>query len=347
MKRVFALLFCMILALSTVACNQGTPATTTAAPPTTAAAEATTAAAEAAPTQPSLASNDAAAAKVRISYACADFNNTFQSYLVDAARAFAEENNIDFTVTDGQQDVVKQQDQVKAMIENKVEAVVMCPADTSAMDPVTEAAQEAGIPLVYVNSNPYSSGQMPAGTYYVGSDETMAGIMQMEKAGELMGGKGNVCILIGDPGYEASRQRTDGIKQVIAEKFPDVMVLAEETANWQRERAVSITENWLTAYGDQINAIFGNNDEMALGAIQALTAAGRTDVIVIGIDAIPDAVKAIEAGTMAASVFQDAVGQAGGAMQIALDCVKNSPPAEQVKWVPFILVDGSNYQEYK
>ena len=285
--------------------------------------------------------------KIRIGYACANVNNTFQSYLVDAARDFAAANNIEFSVSDGQQDVVMQQDQVKAMIENALDAIVICPADTSAMEPVTNAAKEAGVPLVYVNSNPYSNVQMPEGIYYVGSDETVAGRLQMEKAGELLGGQGNICILIGDPGYEASRQRTDGVKEIIAEKYPDIKVLAEETGEWQREKAVSITENWLTAYDTDLNCVIANNDEMALGAIQALTAAGRDDVIVIGIDAIPDAVKAIEAGSMNASVFQDAVGQAGGAMQIALDLVNGKAPSDPILWIPFILVDNTNYSEYK
>ncbi|NCB00315.1 MAG: hypothetical protein EOM70_13185, partial [Clostridia bacterium] len=122
--------------------------------------------------------------------------------------------------------------------------------------------------------------------------------------------------------YEASFQRTQGVKNIIESTYPDVKVLAEETAEWQREKAVSVVENWITAYGEDIDAIFANNDEMALGAIMALQAAGINDVMVFGIDATPDAVKAVEDGTLTATVFQDAKGQSEGAMDFALKAIK-------------------------
>jgi len=335
MKKFIIGLVCLTLLVSVTACGGGSSpsASQTPAPSN-----------EQAATQEAPA--DASGANITIGYACADLNNTFQTYLVDAARNFADANGVGLTVTDAQQDVIFQQNQVETMIQNNISALVVSPSDTSAMGPVTNVALGANVPLVYVNSNPYTDSDMPAGVYYVGSLETTGGRLQMEKAGELMSGEGNVFILIGDPGYEASRQRTEGVKEIIAEKYPNIKVVSEEVADWQREKAVTVTENWLTAHGDNVNAIIANNDEMALGAIQALTAAGRSDVIVIGIDAIPDAVKAIEAGTMAASVFQDAAGQAGGAMQVALDVLNNNPPSEQILWVPFILVDEKNFREY-
>jgi len=217
------------------------------------------------------------------------------------------------------------------------------------MEPLTQAARDANIPLVYLNSNPYAGkeSEMPEGVYYVGSQEVTAGELQMQYAGEKMSGKGNICILMGGLTYEASFQRTEGVKNIIASTYPDIKVLAEETGDWQRDKALAVTENWLTAYGDDIDAIFANNDEMALGAIQCLNTLGIKDVMVFGIDATPDAVKAVEEGTMTGTVFQDAVGQAEGAMQLAVKAAGSDTIADQILWIPFILVTPENYTQYK
>jgi ABC-type sugar transport system substrate-binding protein len=188
---------------------------------------------------------------------------------------------------------------------------------------------------------------MPEGTYYVGSQEVTAGELQMGYAGEKLGGKGNVAILMGGLTYEASFERSQGVKNIIESKYPDIKVLAEETAEWQREKAVSVVENWITAYGDDLDAIFANNDEMALGAINALQAAGISDVMVFGIDATPDGVKAIEDGTLTATVFQDAKGQSEGAMDFAIKAIKKEAITESVNWIPYVLVTKDNVAQYK
>lgn len=336
MKKLLSIVLILGLVLGLAACTPADGGTTAAT--TAAAAEATTTAAE---------TTAAAGEKIKIGYACPNINNTFQTYLVDAAKAYAEKNNVELIVVDGQQDVIMQQDQVKALIEQGVQALMVTPADTSAMEPVTAAAKEAGIPLVYFNTNPYSDGNMPEGTYYVGSQEVTAGELQMGYAGEKLGGKGNVAILMGGLTYEASFERSQGVKNIIESKYPDIKVLAEETAEWQREKAVSVVENWITAYGDDLDAIFANNDEMALGAINALQAAGISDVMVFGIDATPDGVKAIEDGTLTATVFQDAKGQSEGAMDFAIKAIKKEAITESVNWIPYVLVTKDNVAQYK
>lgn len=345
MKKIISLLLAVGLAMSLAGCNAS------AENPETTAAPATTAEATAAVTTAVEESTGAVTdgEKLRIGYACPNINNTFQTYLMEAAQAYANANDIELLVVDGQQDVVMQQDQVKSLIQQGVDALIVSPADTSAMEPLTQAARDANIPLIYLNSNPYAGkeSEMPEGVYYVGSQEVTAGELQMQYAGEKMSGKGNVCILMGGLTYEASFQRTEGVKNIIASTYPDIKVLAEETGDWQRDKALAVTENWLTAYGDDIDAIFANNDEMALGAIQCLNTLGIKDVMVFGIDATPDAVKAVEEGTMTGTVFQDAVGQAEGAMQLAVKAAGSETIAEQVLWIPFILVTPENYTQYK
>jgi ABC-type sugar transport system substrate-binding protein len=337
MKKILSLILALGLILGLAAC---TPAD---APVATDAAATTAAPADTGATTNAAASGD----RIKIGYACPNINNTFQTYLVDAAKVYAEKNNVELIVVDGQQDVIMQQDQVKALIEQGVQALMVTPADTSAMEPVTEAAKAAGIPLVYFNTNPYSDGNMPEGTYYVGSQEVTAGELQMTAAGDKLGGKGNIAILMGGLTYEASFERTQGVKNIIESTYPDIKVLAEETAEWQREKAVSVVENWITAYGDTLDAIFANNDEMALGAIMALQSAGITDVLVFGVDATPDGIKAVEEGALTATVFQDAVGQSEGSMEIAIKAVKGESIAETVKWIPYVLVTKDNVADFK
>lgn len=284
---------------------------------------------------------------VKIGYSCVDMNNTFQTYLVDAAKKKAAELGVEIVVTDAQNDVVKQQDQIKAMIQQGVNALIVVPADTSAMEPVTAAAQNAGKPIVYCNVNPFGEDmELPENVYYVGSDETQAGAMQGEMIGKELG-EGGVAILMGGLTYEASYKRTDGVKNTLAEKYPNMKVLAEETAEWQRDKAIDVTNNWLTAFGKDLKAICANNDEMALGAVEALKAAGRTDIKVMGIDAIPDACASIKGGELLATVFQDSVGQGGGAMEMAVKAAKGETITENITWVPFVLVDKANVADFE
>lgn len=283
--------------------------------------------------------------KLTVGYACVDMNNTFQTYLVAAAEAKAEELGVNFVMTDAQNDVVKQQDQVKAMLQQGVDAMIVVAADSSAMEPVTTAVTAAGIPLVYVNVIPYGDDtELPEGVYYVGSDETEAGRMNGTLACEAAGGKGGVAILMGGLIHEATYKRTNGIKEIVAQ-YPDMEVLAEETAEWQRDKAIDVANNWLTAFGDELKVIAANNDEMALGAIEALKAAGRTDVVVTGVDAIPDACESIQKGELQGTVFQDSVGQGGGAMEIAVKAAKGET-LDAYTWIPYIPVDASNVAEY-
>ena len=284
--------------------------------------------------------------QITIGYACKNLNDTFQNYLVDAAKEYAEENNIKLDVADAQNDVVRQHDQVNTFISQGVDALIVLPIDTSAADPMTTAAKEAGIPLVYMNTNPYPDGNFPEGTYYVGSIEKEAGEMQAEFIGKMLNGEGNVCILQGQLVHEGAVQRSEGVVDKMKELYPNVKVLAQQPADWQKDMGMTVTENWITAYGD-IDAVFANNDEMALGAINALQEAGMKDTLVIGIDGTKGALDAIKAGTLAGSVFQDAAGQAKGAMEMAVKAASGETIAEQIKWIPFILITPENVGDFE
>lgn len=282
----------------------------------------------------------------KIGYVSNNFNDTFQTYINKAALDYVSANaDLSITQLDAQEDVIKQQDLVNTLIAQKVDALFVVPVDTSAMGPITKAAQDAKIPICYVNRNPIAGNSMPDGVYYVGSQEIVAGQLQMEFIGEKLGGKGNVAILIGKLDNEGAIKRTEGNEDVIAKKYPEMKVIAKETGNWQRDQGMSITENWLTAYGDKLNAILANNDEMALGAVEALKAAGKK-IPVVGVDAIPDAKAAVKNGSLDATVLQDAVGQGKGGVEL-LHTVLKGGTVEKIKWIPFVLITPENIKDFE
>jgi inositol transport system substrate-binding protein len=285
--------------------------------------------------------------KTLVGYVCTNFNDTFQGYIMDEFRGyFADKSQYTLEFQDAQEDVVKQQDQVNNFISKGAKALVVVPVNTSAMAPITKAAQDAKIPLVYVNRNPFGAGSLPSNVFYVGSQEIVAGTLQMEAMGKVLNGQGGVCILMGKLDNEGAILRTQGNEDTIKAKFPNVQVLAKETGNWQRDQGMSLTENWITTYGNNLKGILGNNDEMALGAVEALRAAGRTDVAVMGVDAIPDALTAIDSGILAASVLQDAKGQGQGAGE-AVHKALSGQSQDSINWIPFVLIDKSNLAQYK
>lgn len=285
----------------------------------------------------------------KIGYCINNFNDTFQTYIVDAVKDYIKTNGgVELLTADAQEDVVRQQDSVNSLIAKGVAALIVVPVDTSAMGPITKAAQDAGIPLCYVNRNPFTGTEdaLPGGVYYVGAKEIVAGRMQMEFIGDKLGGKGGVAVLQGMLNAEGAVTRTEGNEQVAKEKYPDIRILSKQSGQWQRDQAMSITENWLTAYGKDLSAILANNDEMALGAVRALQSAGRSDVLVMGIDGTPDALAAIKNGSMAGTVLQDAKEQGEGAMNVLLKALKGGTP-EPVTWVDFKLVTPDNTADFE
>ncbi|MCC8109088.1 MAG: substrate-binding domain-containing protein [Planctomycetes bacterium] len=184
------------------------------------------------------------------------------------------------TLVDAQDDTVRQTDQVTTLVENGVDALIINIVETTAAPRLIEAAKVRNIPIVFVNRNPFfnvGDGQPAENCWVVSSNSILEGAVGMEYVGEKLGGKGNIVILMGMLGQEAATNRTEGVRQVIREKYPEIKVLASETGNWFRDQGMSVMENYITAYGDQINAVCSNNDEMAIGAALALQANGMRD----------------------------------------------------------------------
>jgi len=220
-------------------------------------------------------------------------------------------------------------------------AIVVVPVDTAATDPITAAAKEANTPLVYVNRLPAN---LPDDVVFVGSDSIDAGLFQMQYIVDKLGGKGNVVIMMGKLDNEAALQRTAGVEQIAAD-YPDIKITKKDTANWSREEGLTLMENWLST-GDQIDAVASNNDDMALGAIQAIEAAGLLGKIIVGgTDATPDALAAMKDGKLDVTVFQDAAGQGGGAIKAAVALARGEAVEYRVM-IPYVLVTPENYEDF-
>ena len=270
------------------------------------------------------------------------FDDLWLTTLRDAMTAYAQSQpGVELIAVDSKEDVATQLGQVENFVAQGVDAIIIIPANTDAADPMTKAAQDAGIPLVYVNRIPSN---LPEGVAYVGSDSIQAGIMQAEWLAEKLGGKGNVVIMNGDLAQEAAQKRTEGEKQVFA-KFPDIQIIKEDTASWDRAQGLALMENWLST-GDQIDAVASNNDEMAIGALQAIEAAGLLGKILVGgVDASPDALAEMDKGRLNVTVFQNAKGQGEGGIQAAIALARGET-IEQITWIPFELVTPENYKDY-
>jgi inositol transport system substrate-binding protein len=264
-----------------------------------------------------------------------NLSSEFIVMLNRAMEANARELGVDLIVNDAQRSAEKQVQQAESFIAQKVDAIILNPCEVEASSPAVEKAVAAGIPVINVNSETRS-----APTAFVGSRDEESAKLAMEYIAKRIG-KGNVLMMHGFMGQAAEIKRTQGAKDVLA-ATPALTLLAEQTAEWDRAKALTLMENWIHAYGDRINAVFAHNDEMALGAVLALEQAKRKDkVVVVGVDAIADALTAVRDGRLDATVFQDATGQAGAAIETALHIVRKEPFEKQVM-IPFRLITKEN-----
>ena len=279
--------------------------------------------------------------KVKIGVTLMDFSTEFGIGLKDYMTAKADAiGDVELTVVDAGGDAAKQLQQVETFISQKVDAIIMQPQEQEACSPAIDKAKAAGIPIINCNSLTITEPDA-----YVGSNDSESAEIAMTYIAEQLGGKGNVLMMHGHPGQTAEVKRTEGAMDILAQN-PDMTLLDEQTADWDRAEAMTLMENWIQAYGDQINAVFCQNDEMALGALNALVQAGKKDnVLVVGVDAIDDALQSVKDGKMDATVYQDCKGQAEGAIEAAYKLAKGESVEKEIL-IPFILVTTENVDEY-
>lgn len=235
-------------------------------------------------------------------------------------------------VSDAQRSAERQVQQIESFVAQKVDVIVLNPCEVEASSPAVDRARAAGIPIVNVNSETRS-----APDAFVGSRDEESARLALEYIAKRLGGQGRVAMMHGFMGQAAQIKRDQGAREVLA-KNPGLKLVAEQTAEWDRARAVSLMENWIQSHGTNLQAVFAQNDEMALGALVALEQAKLKDrVIVVGVDGIADALAAVKAGRLDATVLQDAQGQGSAAIEIAVKLARHEPVPKETQ-LPFKLV---------
>lgn len=287
----------------------------------------------------------AAIAQTKIGVAMAQFDDNFLTILRNGMQKRGQElKGVSLQFEDARGDVGRQLGQVESFVAQKVNAIIVSPADTAATKRMSDAARKAGIPLVYVNRLPEE--KLGQGVGFVGSDNKVAGQIQGEALAKRLHGKGNVVIMLGQLSTDAAEARTAGAKEVF-KKYPGIKVVEEQTANWQRTQGIDLMSKWISA-GVKIDAVAANNDEMAIGALIALRQAkiSPAKVLVAGVDATPDALTEMAKGDLAVTVFQNARAQASGAVDLVLRMAKGDKSAPTHVMVPFELVTKENMASF-
>ena len=294
----------------------------------------------------SVLSSPAFAAKIGVSMD--KFDDNFLTVLRNSMAEYAKtQPGVTLQIEDAKDDVSKQLSQVQNFIANGVDAIIVNPVDTSATGAITKAAADAGVPLVYVNREPIDVDKLGPKAAFVASNEAESGTLEAKQICKLLGGKGNILVMEGVLSNQSAVQRTKDIHEVIS--TPDcsgMKVVAEQTANYDRTQAQNLMTNWLSK-GMQFDAVVSNNDEMVIGAIQAMKSAGvdTKKAVVGGVDATQDALASMKAGDLKVTVFQDAAGQGKGAVDTALKLAKGEKVDKKV-YIPFQLVIPANIDQF-
>ncbi|MFC0226716.1 substrate-binding domain-containing protein [Serratia aquatilis] len=263
-------------------------------------------------------------APVKIAVLMYGMKAEFVQLMEKAAKEHPEvkNGNVQLTVYDGRYDPMVQNNQAETAIQTKTDAIIINPMDYEANIDVVTLANKAKIPVVVTNAR-LNTDLM---TSEVVSDDVLGGYMEAKAVLKKMNCQGNVVIIEGPKGGSGEIQRGQGNDKAIAECGPGkIKVLERKTANWSRAEALPLMENWLQKHRGQINGVIAQNDEMALGAIEAIKSANLNvkDFAIAGVDGVSDAIRAVQAGEMV-SILQDAHAQMQGSIDVALRAVKGS-----------------------
>ncbi|WP_169083856.1 D-ribose ABC transporter substrate-binding protein [Paenibacillus sp. PL91] len=235
---------------------------------------------------------------IKIGLAVSTQSNPFFVTLKEGAQTAATAGEAELITVDAQDDAAKQASSIEDLIQQKVDVIIINPTDSAAIIPAVESANAAGIPVITVDRTADGGKVMT----HIASDNKAGGALAAQFIAEQLGGTGNVVELEGIPGSSAARERGAGFNEEIA-KSSGIKIAAKQPADFDRAKGLTVMENILQGNKD-IKAVFAHNDEMALGALKAIEAAGATGILVVGFDATDDAVKEVFAGKLSATVAQ-------------------------------------------
>lgn len=276
-----------------------------------------------------------------IGFAVSTLANPFFVTMKEGGEARAVELGLEIITLDAQDNNETQASQIEDLISRQVDVLIINPVDSDAIVPSVQLANEAGIPVITV-TRPANGGEV---AQHLDIDNAFAGQLIGEELVRVLGEEARVAILEGIPGAPSAQARQAGFLGVI-EQYPGIEVVTSLTANYSREEGARVMEDVLQA-NPMLDAVYGHNDEMALGAVRAIVAAGRLEEIaVFGVDATDDALAAIGNGEMVATVKQ----QPDVQMALAVDAAAallNGETIEPLVIVPLLLVNSDNLTDVK
>lgn len=279
-------------------------------------------------------------AEVKIGVLMKTMSDAYSNKLGTAIEKYTKENypNAEIFLMDGQADIAKQISQAEDVIAKQVDVILLNPQDADGSAQVLDLASDAGIPVVEVNTETTRTDY----TSYIGSNDSEAGEIMGRFVTEQLDGEGQYAILEGEMGQSAQLLRYEGLENTIL-KEEGMECIGVLSARWQRDKAMSTTEDWLGKYPD-LKAVICENDDMAMGTLQAAEAQEK-DIIIIGVDGIEDALKAVKDGRLSGSVLQDSEGQASSAIDVAVK-VGLGEEVESRYNVPFQLITAENIDDF-
>ena len=288
------------------------------------------------------------------------FDDAFMTTYRNALQAMLEKKGYEVTVVDGNNDQAKQTEQVNTFITQGVDALIINPVMTSAADTIIAAVQQADVPTVLINREPTAE-QMAAYNklVYVGCDAAQSGtfqgeiILETENKGDINGdGKVSYIMIQGDPENIDAQLRTEYSVKALKDAGMEVEELDLQRGDWDRNKGQEICQNDLAKYGDQIEVVFCNNDDMAIGALQAIQSAGRTvnkDIYLVGVDALAAAKNEVANGNMTGTALNDANGQATQAVECMEELLggKTYAAGEQSGYGDYVKVTPDNVKDFQ
>ncbi|MGV9326332.1 D-ribose ABC transporter substrate-binding protein [Streptosporangium sandarakinum] len=276
---------------------------------------------------------------IKIGMSVSTLNNPYFVQLRKGAEEEAKKEGVALTVTDAQNDASQQVNQIQNFAGQNMKAIVINPVDSDAAGPAVKAAERSKIPVIAADRG--VNGGTVAQT--VASDNVEGGRLAAQELAKEMGEKGKVVVLQGVPGTSAARDRGQGFIEGI-KAFPNIQVIAQQPADFDRTKGLDVMTNLLQS-NPGITGVFAQNDEMALGAVKALGAKAGKEVKVIGFDGTPDGLKAVQDGTLSATVAQQPALLGRQAVQGAVKAAKGEK-VEATVAVPVKIVNKDNVAEF-
>lgn len=276
----------------------------------------------------------------KVVYANHNDGDTFCGQIKAAFAAKAQAEGLDVTFLDAKSDGNLQIDQINQAIADRASAIVLLAVDGTSIVPAVEKAKDAGIPVVILNrdlAEPTVFGAM--------SDDREAGRMQGEFMAQHLPKDAKIVYLLGESTQSAAIKRWEGFKAACLDKRPDVKLLASVDGAWSKTEGLKALTLWIEMF-PKIDGVVAGNDEMALGAVQALKAAGRLQgCLISGVDATDGGLKAVQRGDMAQTIKQDAKAQGEGAVTLVQAFLKGNPPTEGLA-IPFTSITRANIAQF-